>query len=161
MNQSNSQEEYEVEKILDKCYSKKRVYYQIKWNGYPKSQSTWEPLSNLNNLKEDIKEYERRQQKQRKKNKKTQKKKGNKSKLKRNSRKALKKRRNQLKKRAIIPLNEERIEEVDRMEGIEEVVVEVEGDDRMEGIEELLIFSSIMEDSEPAIPAIEDINLNL
>lgn len=154
MSQRNSQEEYEVEKILDKCYCNKRVYYQIKWNGYPKSQSTWEPLSNLKNLKEDIKEYERRQQKQRKKNKKTQKKKGNKSKLKRNSRKALK-------KRAIIPLNEERIEEVDRMEGIEEVDVEVEGDDRMEGIEELLIPSSIIEDSEPAISAIEDINLNL
>ncbi len=44
----NNEEEYEVEKILDerKYYGKKQ--YLIKWKGYPLSEASWEPESNLN-----------------------------------------------------------------------------------------------------------------
>jgi hypothetical protein len=42
-------EYYEVEAVLDKKIREgKEPLYLIKWKNYPKSQSTWEPLSNLN-----------------------------------------------------------------------------------------------------------------
>lgn len=58
----HDQEEYEVEEILDKEERKRgkgiSIKYLVKWKGYPLSDATWEPLSNLENAKEAIKEYE-------------------------------------------------------------------------------------------------------
>ena len=49
---------YEVEKIINCKYFKNKKYYLIKWLFYPISQSTWEPESNLKNLKDLIEEFE-------------------------------------------------------------------------------------------------------
>ena len=59
LEESNEDSEYEIEKIIGKRKSKKGIIeYKIKWLGYDDSQSSWEPLSNLNHAKEAIKEYE-------------------------------------------------------------------------------------------------------
>ncbi len=49
---------YEVEKIINCRYFKNKKYYLIKWLCYPINQSTWEPKSNLKNLKYLIDEFE-------------------------------------------------------------------------------------------------------
>jgi len=41
------EEEYSVEKILDKRTKSGKVEYLIKWEGYPDSENTWEPQDNL------------------------------------------------------------------------------------------------------------------
>ena len=44
----NEEEEYEVEEILDKRKHYGKIQYLIKWKGYPLSEASWEPESNLN-----------------------------------------------------------------------------------------------------------------
>jgi len=41
---------YTVEKILDKVVVAGKIYYWIKWKGYPISQATWEPIENLHTI---------------------------------------------------------------------------------------------------------------
>ena len=61
LEESNEDSEYEIEKIVGKRISKKGIIeYKIKWLGYDESQSSWEPLSNLNHAKEAIKDYEKK-----------------------------------------------------------------------------------------------------
>ena len=58
INNNNSSELYEVEKIINcKNYHNKK-YYLIKWLCYPISQSTWEPKSNLKHLNYMIQQFE-------------------------------------------------------------------------------------------------------
>lgn len=52
--------EYEVEEIIGKKINKKGVFYKVKWEGYPESESTWEPKENLTNVKELIEEFEKK-----------------------------------------------------------------------------------------------------
>ena len=54
----DNQEEYEVEKILDKRIIRKKPQYLVKWLGYPLYDATWEPVENLKNCQEKVKEYE-------------------------------------------------------------------------------------------------------
>ena len=51
------EEVYSVERIINKKITNNKVYYYLKWHGYPESENTWEPEENLNcpNL---IKEFE-------------------------------------------------------------------------------------------------------
>ena len=56
--ESSSEIEYEIEKIIGKRIIKGEIEYKVKWLGYDESQSTWEPMENLINAKEAIKEYE-------------------------------------------------------------------------------------------------------
>ncbi|KAM3140100.1 Chromodomain Y-like protein 2 [Paramecium bursaria] len=50
---------YEVEYIVDRRVNEKGQFeYLIKWQGYPSSQNTWEPKSNLEFTKELIKKYD-------------------------------------------------------------------------------------------------------
>ena len=49
---------YEVEKIINCKYIRNKKYYLIKWLCYPINQSTWEPKSNLENLKYMIEDFE-------------------------------------------------------------------------------------------------------
>ena len=53
------EEEYVVEKILDKRIYKNQTQYLIKWDGYPENQSTWEPKDNLNNAKLWVNKFEK------------------------------------------------------------------------------------------------------
>lgn len=50
---------YNVEKIVDKKKVGKKILYHVKWEGFPTSQNTWEPLNNLKNVKDIVKRYER------------------------------------------------------------------------------------------------------
>ena len=49
--------EYEVSKILGKRKHKGRYQYLILWEGYPESQSTWEPREHLKKIAYMVKEY--------------------------------------------------------------------------------------------------------
>jgi hypothetical protein len=51
--------EFEVETILDKRIRRKKVQYLVKWAGYPVHDATWEPLDNLQNAMDMVKQYER------------------------------------------------------------------------------------------------------
>ena len=53
-------EEYQVEQIMGKRVRRGRIEYKIKWDGFPVSQCTWEPLSHLENIKEMISNYEKK-----------------------------------------------------------------------------------------------------
>ena len=49
---------YEVEKIINCKIYKNKKFYLIKWLYFPINESTWEPKSNLKNLKNLIDEFE-------------------------------------------------------------------------------------------------------
>ena len=50
---------YNIEKILERRRANGRIEYKIKWEGYPMSQCTWEPLKNLETAKDLVDEFER------------------------------------------------------------------------------------------------------
>ena len=49
-------DEYEVKEILER----KGQNYLIKWKGYPTSDNTWEPLTNLGNCRELLKDFRKK-----------------------------------------------------------------------------------------------------
>jgi len=49
--------EYEVEQILDSKLIRKRLFYLVKWKGYPVSENSWEPVSHLTNCKDLIVQF--------------------------------------------------------------------------------------------------------
>jgi transposase InsO family protein len=54
----DGEDEYEVEKILDKRRSNGRFEYLVKWVGYPYHQATWEPLEHLKHCENLLEDYE-------------------------------------------------------------------------------------------------------
>jgi len=50
--------EYVIEKILNKKDLKGKIYYFVKWEGYPDSDNTWEPIEHLYNVLDMIEEFE-------------------------------------------------------------------------------------------------------
>jgi hypothetical protein len=50
---------YNIDKILDRKKVNGKYLYKIKWEGYPMSQSTWEPTKNLESAIELVEEYNR------------------------------------------------------------------------------------------------------
>ena len=54
-----SEQLYNIEKILERRKVNGRTEYKIKWEGYPMSQCTWEPFSNLETAKELVEEFDR------------------------------------------------------------------------------------------------------
>jgi len=56
-NQTAESQEYAVEKILDMKIIDDQVYYLIKWEGYPESESTWEPIEHLTNIINLVEEF--------------------------------------------------------------------------------------------------------
>ena len=49
--------EYEVEQILDSRLYRGNLQYLVKWLGYTEEHNTWEPLSNITNADEAVKEF--------------------------------------------------------------------------------------------------------
>jgi hypothetical protein len=58
--EERAQNEYEVEKILEKETDpiSKQVKYLVKWKGYSNAQSTWERIKDLKNCKQAILDFE-------------------------------------------------------------------------------------------------------
>jgi hypothetical protein len=54
----SSNEEYEVEQILEKRTMAGKVQYLIKWKGWSAKDATWEPTANLSNVNHLVEEYE-------------------------------------------------------------------------------------------------------
>jgi len=53
------EEEFEVEKILNKRIIRGKEKFLVRWKGYTVEEDTWENRENLENVKELIKEFER------------------------------------------------------------------------------------------------------
>jgi hypothetical protein len=51
-------EEWEVEEILAKRKTKKGIEYLIKWASYPEEASSWQPIRNVVNAPEKVREFE-------------------------------------------------------------------------------------------------------
>ena len=58
----NNEEQYEVEKILDKRTYRRQVQYLVKWQGYPDSDNTWIPLRDLDHACEAVQDFENQRQ---------------------------------------------------------------------------------------------------
>ena len=55
----NGEEEWKVEKILNKQQIREKDKYLVQWKGFTVESDTWEGRENLGNTKETIKEFER------------------------------------------------------------------------------------------------------
>jgi len=56
----DNEPEFEVEQVLDTKLVRNKRYYLIKWTGYPMYDATWEPVENLTNASDAIKEFNQR-----------------------------------------------------------------------------------------------------
>lgn len=50
-------EVYEVEKIVGERIVGYKKQYKVQWKGFPIEEATWEPLENLKNANEKLREY--------------------------------------------------------------------------------------------------------
>ena len=57
--EDSDEEVFIVEKILDKKKEGRRLLYLVKWEGYEEKDATWEPVGNLGNVKELVREYDK------------------------------------------------------------------------------------------------------
>ena len=53
------EEEYEIEKILNKKKFRGKDQYVVWWKGYTAEEDTWEPRENLGNIEELVKEFKK------------------------------------------------------------------------------------------------------
>jgi hypothetical protein len=54
-----SQEEYEVDKILNSHFYRRQLQYLVHWKGYSNRNNTWEPASNLSHAQTEVKKFHR------------------------------------------------------------------------------------------------------
>jgi hypothetical protein len=59
----DSEEEYEVESIIDKKIVRGKTFYKVKWEGFDDTHNTWEPMEHLVNSSVYVEEYESKQRK--------------------------------------------------------------------------------------------------
>ena len=57
---NDSEDMYEVEKILDKKTDRKGALYLVKWEGFSEAQATWEPEEHLQGVKWLVEDFNRR-----------------------------------------------------------------------------------------------------
>ena len=50
---------YDIESIITRKIKGNKKYYLIKWEGYPITDCSWEPLSHLSNLADVVKDFDR------------------------------------------------------------------------------------------------------
>lgn len=48
---------YEVEKIIGRNVFTGKVYYLVKWKGFPSCESTWESVKVLGNVRDMIRDF--------------------------------------------------------------------------------------------------------
>jgi hypothetical protein len=53
----DTEQEYEVEQILDDKRVSGKPYYLMKWKGYDTSENTWEPIENLTGCHQLVQQY--------------------------------------------------------------------------------------------------------
>ena len=53
------EEEYKVEKILNKRKFRGNDRYLVQWKGYTTEKDTWEPKENLGNVEDLVREFEK------------------------------------------------------------------------------------------------------
>ena len=53
----NSEKEFEVEEVLNSKFKRKRLFYLVKWEGYPISDNSWQPAANLKNALELVNSF--------------------------------------------------------------------------------------------------------
>jgi len=53
----NAEKEFEVEEVLDSKFTRNRLFYLVKWKGYPVSENSWEPAVNLKNAPELVNSF--------------------------------------------------------------------------------------------------------
>ena len=53
------EEEFEVEKILNKKMVREKEKFLVRWKGYMAEEDTWENKENLENAKELVEEFEK------------------------------------------------------------------------------------------------------
>jgi len=59
------EEEYEIEKVMNKRKKHSRWEYLVRWKGYMAKEDSWERKENLKNAKEAVEDYEREYRKER------------------------------------------------------------------------------------------------
>ena len=57
-NDNSGDKSFDVEKIITRRIDGKKCLYLIKWEGYPITACTWEPISHLSNIIDMVKEFE-------------------------------------------------------------------------------------------------------
>src|SRR5690606_22212287 len=56
----DNDEEWEVEEILDSFVKRRKLYYVVKWKGYPESEATPEPPENLRHCQDLVANFHAR-----------------------------------------------------------------------------------------------------
>mmetsp|Transcript_7037 Transcript_7037/g.7728 ORF Transcript_7037/g.7728 Transcript_7037/m.7728 type:complete len:210 (-) Transcript_7037:30-659(-) len=54
---SDEEEVWEVEKIINMKHIKGKVHYEVKWKGWPHSSNTWEPREHVKGCKEALEKF--------------------------------------------------------------------------------------------------------
>ena len=55
---NNANDYFDVERIITRKYKGDKKYYLIKWEGYPLKDCSWEPASNLENIKSMVENFD-------------------------------------------------------------------------------------------------------
>ena len=56
--QVNGEEQWEVERILDRRILRNKMHYLVQWRGFPAEHNSWEPVDNLAGASQLIEEFD-------------------------------------------------------------------------------------------------------